>query len=197
MNYLSHLYLSFDDDSIAIGNFIADFVKGKKYLEYPEGVKNGILIHREIDSYADSHPIFLDGKRRLAKEYRHYAGVIMDVYYDHFLSKNWSDYSNEGLKDFCTRYYKLLNDNEQFLPERCSYLLKYMESGDWLYNYQFLEGIQFALSGMARRTSFDSGMEKAVKNLTDDYARFEDEFQRFFEEILTHIHNFTDQIKIK
>lgn len=197
MNYLSHLYLSFDNDSIAIGNFIADFVKGKKYLEYPKSIQHGILIHREIDSYADSHPIFLDGKRRLAEEYRHYAGVIMDVYYDHFLSKNWSDYSNEELKDFCARHYRLLNNNQQLLPERCSYLLSYMEAGDWLYNYQFLEGIQFALSGMARRTSFDSGMEKAVRNLTEDYERFEDEFQRFFKEILAHIHNFTDQMKTK
>lgn len=195
MNYLSHLYLSFDDKSIAIGNFIADFVKGKKYLEYPKEVQYGILIHREIDHYADNHPIFLEGKRRLALEYRHYAGVIMDVYYDHFLSKNWSDYSQEDLKVFCQRHYKLLNDNQSLLPERCSYLLSYMETGDWLYNYQFLEGIQFALSGMARRTSFESGMEKAVQNLTDDYERFENEFQDFFKEILTHIHNFTDQIK--
>ncbi|WP_422360155.1 ACP phosphodiesterase [Reichenbachiella sp.] len=197
MNYLSHLYLSFGDEPITIGNFIADFVKGKKYLEYPLGVQHGILIHREIDNYADNHPIFLEGKRRLAKEYRHYAGVIMDVYYDHFLSKNWSDYSEEELKVFCQRHYKLLNDNQSLLPEKCSYLLGYMETGDWLYNYQFLEGIQFALSGMSRRTSFKSGMERAVKNLTEDYDRFELEFQAFFKEILTHIHNFTDQIKSK
>lgn len=197
MNYLSHLYLSFDDDTIAVGNFIADFVKGKKYLEYPQGIQHGILIHREIDSYADSHPIFLEGKHRLVKDYRHYSGVIMDVYYDHFLAKNWSRYSEELLKNFCSRSYKLMNDNNEHLPERCRYLLSYMEAGDWLYNYQFMEGIQFALSGMSRRTSFDSGMEKALSNLTRDYDKFENEFQLFFEEMLTHIHNFTDQIKNK
>lgn len=195
MNYLSHLFLSFDDDSIAIGNFMADFVKGKKYLDYPKGIQQGILIHREIDSYADSHPIFLEGKRRLSADYRHYAGVIMDVYYDHFLAKNWSEYSDEELKSFSTRHYDLLNKNQEVLPERCSYLLNYMEAGDWLYNYQFIEGIQFALSGMSRRTSFESGMEKAVKNLTQDYALYENEFRLFFEEILSHIHNFTAQIK--
>ena len=195
MNYLSHIYLSFGDESITVGNFIADFVKGKKYLDYPKPIQDGILIHREIDNYADNHPIFLEGKRRLAEDYRHYAGVIMDVYYDHFLAKLWSDYSNEELKGYCQRQYQLLNNNQHHLPERCSYLLSYMESGDWLYNYQFLEGIQFALSGMSRRTSFESGMEKAVKNLTDDYERFQMEFQAFFKEILDHIHNFTDQIK--
>lgn len=194
MNYLSHLFLSFDDDFIAIGNFMADFVKGKKYLDYPKGIQHGILIHREIDSYADSHPIFLDGKRRLSSDYRHYAGVIMDVYYDHFLAKNWSQYSNEELKSFSTRHYDLLKTHHDILPERCSYLLNYMEAGDWLYNYQFLEGIQFALSGMARRTSFESGMEKAVENLTQDYTLYENEFQLFFEDILSHIHNFTAQI---
>ncbi|UXX77814.1 ACP phosphodiesterase [Reichenbachiella carrageenanivorans] len=195
MNYLSHLFLSFENEPITIGNFIADFVKGKKYLDYPEGVQQGILIHREIDHYADNHPIFLDGKRRLAVDYRHYAGVIMDIYYDHFLAKNWSDYSNENLKDFCNRQYQLLHRHQTLLPDKCNYLLGYMESGDWLYNYQFIEGIQFALSGMSRRTSFTSGMERAVKNLTDDYERFEREFQLFFKEILSHIHNFTAQIK--
>ena len=195
MNYLSHLYLSFDDESIAIGNYIADFVKGKKYMQYPQGVQHGILIHREIDHYADHHPIFLEGKRRLAKEYRHYAGVIMDVYYDHFLAKNWADYSDEDLKGFCQRHYQLLKNNQTLLPKRCSYLLRYMHAGDWLYNYQFLEGIQFALSGMAQRTPFESGMEKAVKNLTEDYDKFEGEFRAFYKEILPHIHNFTDQIK--
>lgn len=195
MNYLSHLFLSFENEPITVGNFIADFVKGKKYLDYPEGIQQGILIHREIDHYADNHPIFLDGKRRLAVDYRHYAGVIMDIYYDHFLAKNWAEYSDEDLKTFCTRQYQLLNDHQGLMPEKCSYLLGYMESGDWLYNYQYMEGIQFALSGMARRTSFRSGMEKAVKNLTDDYDRFEREFQLFFKEILSHIHNFTAQIK--
>lgn len=197
MNYLSHIYLSFGDEAITIGNFIADFVKGKKYLKYPEAVQNGILIHREIDHYADNHPIFLEGKRRLSKDYRHYAGVIMDVYYDHFLAKHWSDYSKEDLKEYCQKQYLLLNNNRELLPERCAYLLSYMEAGDWLYNYQFIKGIQFALSGMARRTSFESGMEKAVKNLTDEYDKFEEEFQLFFKEILSHIHNFTDQIKNK
>ncbi|MEO9967471.1 MAG: ACP phosphodiesterase [Reichenbachiella sp.] len=194
MNYLSHLYLSFGDIEITLGNFMADFVKGKKYLNYPIGVQNGILIHREIDSYADSHPIFLEGKRRLVKDYRHYAGVIMDVYYDHFLAKNWSNYSDEELKSFSTRHYQLLNNNTDLLPDRCQYLLSYMEAGDWLYNYQFLEGIQFTLSGMSRRTSFESGMEKALSNLEAEYEQYEDEFQRFFEEILGHIHNFTAEI---
>lgn len=195
MNYLAHLYLSFNDPKISVGNFMADFVKGNKYNDYPTGIKNGILIHREIDSYTDSHPIQLQGKHRLSKEYRHYSGVIMDIYYDHFLAKNWKEYSDIELPIFCDRQYKLLHEHIEVLPERCQYFLSYMESGNWLLNYQNLDGIQFALSGLSRRTKFRSGMEKAVRNLETDYDLLDEEFRLFFTDIRSHIHNFTEQIK--
>jgi acyl carrier protein phosphodiesterase len=194
MNYLAHLFLSFNDEQIAIGNFMADFVKGNKFNDYPSDIRRGILIHREIDHYTDHHEILLKGKKRLFEDYRHYSGVIMDIYYDHFLAKNWSEYSDENLDVFCERQYLLLNNNIETLPDRCQYLLKYMESGNWLLNYQYIHGIQFALSGLSKRTSFESGMQKAVKNLEDDYQLYEGEFQAFFKDILNHIHNFTDQL---
>ncbi len=193
MNYLAHIYLSFEDDDLMIGNFIADAVKGKQFENYPTRIKHGILIHREIDSYTDSHEIVKTGKRRLS-EYRHYAGVIMDVYYDHFLAKNWSDYSDHPLESYTQAKYQWLKKNFDILPRRIQYLLEYMSAGDWLYNYQFIEGVDFALSGMAKRTAFKSGMERAVENLKKDYSLFESEFQEFFRQITEHIHNFTDQL---
>ncbi|MFY0628496.1 MAG: DUF479 domain-containing protein [Reichenbachiella sp.] len=196
MNYLAHLYLSFGEEPIIIGNFIADAVKGKKFNDYPTGIKNGILIHREIDFYTDTHEIVKIGKRRLS-EYRHYSGVIMDVFYDHFLASNWSQYSEIPLKRFTTNHYTLLNNNHDVLPERMKHLLRYMEQGDWLFNYHNFEGIQFALSGMSQRTAFKSGMENAVKNLEKDYDLLQNEFHEFFDDITNHIHNFTDQIIAK
>ncbi len=93
MNFLAHLYLSKKNKNILIGNFIADAVKGKKHNLYSKEVQAGILLHREIDNYTDNHPIVRKSKRRLNKRYGHYNGVIIDILYDHFLAKNWNNYS--------------------------------------------------------------------------------------------------------
>ena len=195
MNYLAHLYLSFDDVKILVGNFIGDFVKGNQINQYDDQIKLGIKIHREIDHFTDNHKIIKQGKKRLVEDYRHYSGVIMDIYCDHFLAKNWDEYSNEELKSFSSRNYQILNQHLNILPPKCQYFLSFMEAGDWLYNYQFMKGVQFALSGMASRTSFESGMEKATQNLKDHYEEFGLEFQVFFGEIVEHIHIFTAKLK--
>jgi len=193
MNYLAHIFLSFNNAPITVGNVIADFVKGNKINDYQGDIKKGILIHREIDHYMDNHPIVKQGKRRLS-DYRHYSSVIIDIFYDHFLSKNWSNYSNEALDQFTKRNYTLLLNHKDIIPERASYLVYHMQKEDWLFNYQKIEGIQKTLDGMSRRTKFDSGMEKATNNLIKDYTLLEDEFHMFFENIIAHIHNFTDQL---
>ncbi|WP_109831780.1 acyl carrier protein phosphodiesterase [Reichenbachiella versicolor] len=193
MNFLAHLYLSFDNEEIAVGNFIADTVKGRKYTEFPKGIQNGILIHREIDRYTDSHEIVKAGKRRLS-EYRHYSSVIIDIFYDHFLAKNWHQYSKEPLDKFTKRNYQLIYDQIDVIPEKAKHILSYMEPGDWLYNYQFMEGIEFALNGMSRRSSYTNNMDMAIKDLKRDYKLLEKEFRVFFIEVMDHIHNFTDQL---
>lgn len=193
MNYLAHLYLSFGDEGTVVGNFMADAIKGKQYLKFEESIQHGILIHREIDTFTDSHKLVKKGKRRL-RRYRHYAGVIMDVYYDHFLSKNWKNYSEEPLEIFTRRNYDLLHSYGNLLPTRIRYMLGYMSERDWLYNYQYLEGIQWALTGMSKRTAHQSGMENALEELQEHYDLYENEFQAFFGEINSHIHNFTAQL---
>lgn len=196
MNYLAHIYLSFEKEKIAIGNVIADFVKGKRLYDYEQEIQKGILIHREIDRFTDEHPIVRQGKRRLS-EYRHYSGVIMDMYYDHLLAKNWKKYSKEDLNSYATRYYELFESNRALIPEKANYLLYHMARGNWLYNYQFVEGLKSALDGMSQRTPYESGMERATKNLIKDYTLFEKEFAVFFEQIRDHIHNFTAELAIK
>jgi len=190
MNFLAHLYLTKNLDKITIGNFIADFVKGNQIETYDEEIKKGILIHREIDRFTDSHEIVKKSKTRLWSNYRHYGAVIVDIYYDHFLSKNWSRYSNESLKKFTIRQYEMLSTHAEDFPEGASRTLKYMKDTDWLYNYQFMEGVDMALKGMSRRTTFNSGMESAINDLRKDYALYETEFFSFFPLLDRHIANF-------
>lgn len=167
-----------------IGNFIGDFIKGKGLLErYETEIVQGIELHRSIDEFTDSHEVVQESKNRLRPKYRHYSGVIVDMFYDHLLAKNWSRYSKEPLEDFADRCYALIQDKEAILPEEVNRLMPYMISGNWLVNYAKTEGLHRALSGMARRTPFESRMEEAVTDLKENYSAFEKEFLQFYPEL--------------
>ena len=190
MNFLAHLYLSGDHEQIMIGNFIGDFVKGKDVYNYPSPIKQGILLHREIDRFTDSHGTVKLSKKRLWGKFRHYAPVIVDVFYDHFLAKNWNQFSSRALKDFTTSFYSIAKAKEELIPERANQMLKYMSRDDWLFHYQSVEGINQALTGMSRRTQFVSHMEVASLELENHYEAFNQEFNAFFPELEAHSKQF-------
>ena len=180
MNFLAHIFLSGSDIELITGNFIGDFVKGKDLETYPAGIKRGIVLHRKIDQFTDQHDIVLETKKRLRPKYRHYAPVIADVYYDHFLACKWSNYHTEDLKSYTTSFYKKIHQQQAYIPSSAQHMLSYMSAQDWLYHYQFIEGIDRALTGMSRRTKFDSGMETASEELKENYEDYEREFEQFF-----------------
>jgi len=190
MNFLAHILLSGDNEKIIVGNFIGDFIKGSRLNDYSEGIRKGIRLHRSIDRFTDNHPVVLKSKRRLRVKFRHYASVIVDVFYDHFIAKNWFRFSREPLLDFTLRFYQLMDKYTAEIPEPVSKMLVYMSSGNWLYNYRYIEGINKALTGMSERTKFDSKMEVAATYLEKDYASFEEEFNLFFPELQRHVNNF-------
>jgi acyl carrier protein phosphodiesterase len=187
MNFLAHIYLSGNDQKLMVGNFIADFVKGRNALaQFEPAIVRGIELHRAIDEFTDRHPIVSESKNRLRPKYRHYSGVIVDVFYDHFLSKNWNSYHTELLPDFADNVYNTIQSFDPILPRDVKYMLPYMIKGNWLVNYSKLEGIHRALSGMARRTPYESKMEHAVADLELNYVEFETEFKNFFPELEKH-----------
>ena len=183
MNYLAHAYLSGEDEGILIGNFIADAVKGKTMNDYSDEVRRGIILHRFIDEFTDNHPLHKASRAKLHERYGHYSGVLIDIFYDHFLAKNWQDYSKVSLEDYTSWLYKLLEDNRQILPERIQYMLEYMIPQNWLLNYAHFEGIGRVLRGMAKRAKFESQMEHGVEDLKLYYNEFEKEFRQFFPEL--------------
>lgn len=187
MNFLSHLYLSGDSEGLIIGNFIADGVKGSKFGHFPEEVQKGILLHRKIDTFTDSHPIVELSKERLRGNYKKYAGVIVDIYYDHYLAKNWKEYSEVGLNDFTQSVYELIKLNQAILPEKSAHFAQYMIKYNILCEYSNLQGVQQVFNGMARRTTFLSNMEYAVQDLQEHYLLFENEFRLFFPQLQEYI----------
>lgn len=184
MNFLAHLYLSGTDQKIMVGNFIADFVKGRAALsQFEPEIIRGIELHRAIDEFTDTHPVVSISKNRLRLKYRHYSGVIVDVFYDHFLAREWSSYHYELLPDFADKAYNTIQAYNSVLPPDVKYMLPYMIKGNWLVNYSKLEGIHRALSGMSRRTPYESKMEESVVDLERDYEEYKKEFEVFFPQL--------------
>lgn len=186
MNFLAHIYLSGDNDLIKIGNFMADGIRGKQFEHFPEEVQKGIILHRSIDTYTDSHDIFRQSTKRLHEKYHHYAGVIVDIVYDHFLAKNWEKYSDEKLDRFINRFYRSLHENYPILSEKTQDLMPYMVKQNWLLSYQTVEGIRNILTQMDRRSKNLSKMQFATEELITFYTEFEQEFTLFFEDLRQH-----------
>ncbi|MEM6644133.1 MAG: ACP phosphodiesterase [Bacteroidota bacterium] len=187
MNFLAHLLTSIGDEQVMVGNFIGDFVKGRHLDKYDAKIQTGIRVHRAIDHYTDHHPVVFESKKRLRPNFRHYSPVIVDVFYDHFLAKAWKQYCNEDLYDFTIGFYAMMKKYEGQIPEAVNSMLMHMEAANWLYNYQFLDGIDKALKGMAARTRFESNMEIATEELEKHYSAFENEFKVFFPDLLAFV----------
>ena len=189
MNFLAHIYLSGDNDLIKIGNFMADGIRGKHFESYPLEIQKGIILHRSIDTFTDAHPIFRQSTKKLHEKYHHYAGVIVDVFYDHYLAKNWNRYSDEKLEEFVARFYQSLHDNYSILTERTIGMMPYMIEHNWLVSYQTIEGINRILTQMDQRTKNESKMRFATNELSEFYSEFEEEFTNFFQEFLVLLHH--------
>lgn len=184
MNYLAHIFLSGDDNEVKIGNFIADFVPGRKYLDYPVNIQKGILLHRKIDTYTDNHPAFRKSKRLLFQEFRHYSAVIVDMFYDHFLAKNFNAYSEIHLSDYVSSFYKLLQQNEQILPLNVRQMLPVMIDYNWLLSYRDIDKLKDILNQMNNRTKHNSKLHNSIVVLLNNYPLFQNDFKVFFDDIL-------------
>ena len=187
MNYLAHLYLSGNNHEIMIGNFIADHVKGKQIELFDEEIVKGIKLHRLIDEFTDTHKVVEQSKIRLRSEFGKYSPVIVDVFYDHYLAIKWEQYHHEELSLYADNFYTLLNNNQHRLPIRTQQMIQYMIPQNWLLNYKTIAGINKTLTGMSKRTKFESKMDVAAIYLDQYYSEFENEFNEYFEELRTYV----------
>ena len=185
MNFLAHAYLSFGQEEILVGNFIADFVRGKELENYPKKVQLGIQLHRAIDTYTDSHPLVKQVQSLLIPRFGHYSRVISDVFFDYFLAKNWKNYSDTPLEKFSLDSYRTLSSSPYELPEAFRRMFHWMQAQNWLYAYREAAGIQAALDGLTRRARFDSKMNESTQVLWEKEEEIEAIFFAFFEDLET------------
>ena len=183
MNYLAHIYLSGANEDIKVGNFIADFIYGSQYQNYSSNIQKGILLHRAIDTYTDAHPVFRQSKKKLFPLFRHYSSVIVDMFYDHFLAKNFDQYSSESLPDFASSFYQALERRHEILPQKVNQILPVMKQYNWLVSYQNIDDLRKILKQMNNKTKFKTQLEDSVALLIQHYNSFESEFSHFFSDI--------------
>jgi len=187
LNYLSHIYLSGQSEEIILGNFIGDHVKGQQFLNYPPEVAKGIYLHRQIDSFTDSHPVIIECIVKLRPAFGKYAGIVVDIFLDHFLAVNWSYYSLEKLSTFTKRFHAVLLANFFQLPSQVKLFVPFLIQNKRLQSYASFEGIEKTLRIMVKHTSLPAETEFALKILEDEYQFFNHAFNRFFPEIIHYI----------
>ena len=189
MNFLANLYLSGSDNDLRFGNFIADAIQANQYCQYPKAIQEGIHLHRSIDSFTDSHPIFRQHCKLFFSAHSHYARVILDVVYDHFLAQLWEDYHGAKLVDYVAEFYCVTEKQKALLPDKLQCLFELMKEQNWLVEYRSIKGLERILFHMSKRTSFPSNFPAAIKVVEANKEQMMAEFQVFFSELEQHCKN--------
>jgi acyl carrier protein phosphodiesterase len=190
MNYLAHLYLAEDSADSIIGNLLGDFVKGRLDDRYGEEIVKGITTHRKVDSFTDSHELVLMSRRLISPERRRFSGIIVDLGFDHFLARNWSEYSSVDLGVFTKKIYDLLKDHENLLSDGLKSVVPRMAEEDWLGSYKEIEGIGKALDRISRRFKRENNLTGAVEELVKNYKKLEENFRAFFPQLTSYVYNY-------
>ncbi len=184
MNFLAHFYLSFSDPDILVGQFIADEVKGKSYQNYPTRIRDGILLHRFVDSTTDTHPECLKIRQLIRPELGLYSPVAIDVFFDHFLARKWHIYKEESLNSFTEDTFQTLESKKEHISPHLLILLTKMKQYEWLKMYESLEGIDEILTQMSRRIRNGKQLERAGSVLREFLPEVEKSFDSFFPQLI-------------
>lgn len=187
MNFLAHTFLSCSDEKLLVGNFLGDFVKNKDLAGFPAEIQAGIFLHRKIDAFTDSHPAVMKAKTHLYEKHGKYAGVLVDIFFDHFLIVNWASYRKESLDAFFFRTYRIFINHLPVMPEHVQKILPAMIADNWLASYGTKEGILFAISRLQKRASKPELMDGAIESLETHFNSLDTCFQEFFPDVIKYV----------
>lgn len=189
MNVLAHIYLSGDSDEIIIGNYIGDYVKGRDYLKYPELIKKGIILHRHIDDFTDKHPVVHRSKMLFTRKYHKYAGVVIDILYDHYLTKEWDTFSRRPLESITYQFYRAMVNNYEILPPKVKDRFPFFIINNWIESYKTSKGLRKVLNTMSKRTSLPAESKYAIKTFNKNYYSLGEDFMEFFPQLIEYVEN--------
>lgn len=182
MNYLAHLHLGGREPQQLLGSLYGDFVKGSLQGRFPPALEASIRLHRHIDSYTDSHPLVLAALARFPRERRRFAGIVLDVFFDHCLARHWDDYAAQPLSAFTGDFYRVLLA-EPALPGRLAHIAPFMAADDWLGAYGDFDTLEQVFRGIARRLSRPEGMDGVMGELEVLYEPLLADFREFYPQL--------------
>lgn len=190
MNFLAHMFLTYGDDKLTIGNYVADFIRNRDLVMFPSSIQRGIHLHRHIDHYTDTHLQVLESTRVLRQRHKKYAPVVIDVFYDYILSQNWHLYSEIPLRRFADDIYVVLNKYSHLYPIHLQDITARMIADDFLLQYGMKSGMQKTFVRIGKRAKFASNFATAFDDLEENYEMIEGGFLKFFPDLIKEVQQF-------
>jgi acyl carrier protein phosphodiesterase len=187
MNWLAHLHLSEPDVEVRLGNVIADFVKGDARRNLNERLRRGVECHLLIDNFTDAHPIFKQSRQRISLPHRKFASILVDVFYDHFLSTHWPTYSAAPLSQFIVEVYDSFLDYTATKMLDAREFVQRMAHDNWLGEYATLDGIERTLARVSRRLQRPGLLTPGIRELVENYEALEHDFHVFYPQLVASV----------
>jgi acyl carrier protein phosphodiesterase len=184
MNYLAHSYLAAGSEEFLLGSLLGDFVEGKIKNRYSRAIEQGIIFHRKVDTFTDSHVLTADCRKLFSPYRRRFAGIIVDICYDHFLSKYWNTYASVDLCEFARHVYEVMQSYIRILPSRLQDVLPRMRRQNWLITYRSLDGVKITLERISKRISPNNPLIGSIEEVIHNYNRLEINFLSFFPKLI-------------
>ena len=182
MNHLAHALLAGDDADLLLGSLLGDFWRGAPHAAWPGGVRGGVLLHRKIDVYTDSHPVVAGTRALFGPPWRRYAGILIDIYFDHLLARGWPA-GAEPLDRLSARVAAVLERNAGWLPADLTRFARYFRANGLFAAYADPRMIERVLGGVSRRLRHPNLLGDAGPALWERAAQLDAAFARFFPEL--------------
>lgn len=196
MNYLAHIHLADNNDENILGNFLGDFVNKSLEEGFNESIKQGIIMHKKLDTFTDSHLEFIKSRERISKVNRRLAGVLIDIFYDHFLAKNWNEYSEIPLEEYADNFYRILKDFSYCLPDKLTRRMSYIIEENWLLSYRNISGIEITVDRIAKRfAGTRHPLINPIDELINNYESLENDFRCFYPSAIEYANSLIDEGK--
>lgn len=183
MNHLAHVFLAPDSPEARVGSILGDFTRGVDLSALPPEVRRGVRHHRAVDSFTDQHPEVLASKQVFSRQRRRFAGVALDVLYDHFLLRYWSRFSANDRDRFIRHTYRELMHHQHLMPGHMAQVTRRMVQHDWFGAYRELDNVGRALDRIAGRIRFRNNFEGIIGEIREHQPELEQHFLAFFPEL--------------
>jgi acyl carrier protein phosphodiesterase len=183
VNFLAHLVLSEGGDQVMAGNFFANQAKGNSWKRLSKNYAQGVILHRAIDTYVDGHGIVLDAKKRLSSNFGKFKGVLLDIYWDHFLAENFINHCGKNRNEFVAYSLNVLKKHSDIFHINSRNMIIHMEKQNWLNDYSHLDGIDNILRQMSNRFRYKNPLDKGIHGLKENYLALGDDFKTLWPDL--------------